>query len=289
MLGKNFIYDGVSIPYTTAEGRAEGWYADINWATPSVRNVQTARQDFHGMVSKPTFAEGRLIEVSGEVFATSKTDRGTIRNVIANLFTIESFPAEEDEFKKLEFTDDDGVEWFIWAKVYAMPQYENERADPIIRFFTQLYAENPIIFSKNLQSASGIYGMYGGITLPTTLPIALSGAINNFSCVNTGNFASPATITVTGEIENPKILNTATGRYFQFNITMVAGDELIINTENVTATLNGVNVLADRTEGSNWLYIRPGSNDFILIGDDFDFDDQSKATIKVEWYNAKLA
>lgn len=290
MVGSKFVYDGVSIPYTAAEGRAAGWYADVLWTGPAVRNLQTARQDFHGMVSKPTFAEGRLIPINGEIFSSSKLTRGAVKNIVANLFVIESFPAETDEFKKLEFTDDDGTEWFIWAKVYTMPTYENERGDPIIRFFTQLYAENPLIFSKNLQSANGIYGLWGGTVLPVTLPVALSGAINSFPCVNSGNFASPAKITITGEVINPKVYNLTSGKFFKLNLTVGIGDVLIIDATQATptATLNGVSVLGDRADGSNWIFMNAGTNDLLLAGDDFDIDDQSKAAIEVEWYNAKL-
>jgi len=288
MLGKNFIYDGVAIPYTAAEGRAAGWYADILWTTPAVRNVQISRQDFHGAISRPTFADGRLIQIRGEIFDTAKADRGTIRNTIANLFLIEAFPTESNELKKLEFTDDDGTEWFIWAKVYELPEYEHERGDAIINFFLQLYAPSPLILSKEMESESGIYGVWGGVVLPVELPFALDDAINSFECVNSGNFAAPAKITVTGEISNPKIFNLTTGKYFEFTMEMVADDVLIIDTDQNVATLNGVNVLADRAAGSNWLFVNSGTNIFVLTGDDFDIDDQSKATIEIEWYNTKL-
>jgi hypothetical protein len=289
MVGKNFIYNGVSIPYTTAEGRAAGWYADVLWMTPSVRNLQTQRQDFHGMISKPTFAEGRLISVNGEIFDVNKTNRGTIRNIISDLFVIESFPAEVDEFKKLEFTDDDGTEWFLWAKVYNMPRFEHGRADAIIRFFAQLYAQNPLIFSKIDKSESGIYGVGSwGVLLPTTLPIALSAALNSFTCTSAGNFATPAKITITDDIKNPKVLNLTNGKFFKVNVDMVPGDTLVLDTDAVTATLNGVSVLANRADGSDWLFIEPGNNDFVLLGDDFDIDNQSKAGILIEWNDAKL-
>jgi len=288
MLGKNFIYNGVAIPYTAAQGRSAGWYADVLWTTPAVRNVQLSRQDFHGAISRPTFADGRLIQIRGEIFDTSKTDRGTIRNTIANLFLIQSFPSSSNELKKLEFTDDDGTEWFIWAKVYSMPEYEHERGDVLIGFFVQLYAPSPLVLSKDLQSETGIYGLWGGIELPVELPAALDLAVNSFSCVNSGNFAAPAIITVEGEITNPKIFNLTTGKYFEFTVTMEAGDVLIIDTEANTAELNGSNILASRAAGSNWLFVNSGTNIFVLTGDNFDIDDQEKATIEVEWYNTKL-
>lgn len=288
MIGSNFIYDGVSIPYTAAEGRAAGWYADIKWTSLSTRNFISSRQDFHGTISKPTFADGKLIDVKGEIFSTSKASRGTIKNTVANLFKIEEFPAEENELKKLEFKDDDNSEWYIWAKVYTMPDYEHERGEPVITFSLQLYAPDPLVLSKNAKTESGNYGLFGGVNLPVELPTDLAGSLNYIECENEGNFAAKALITVEGEIENPKVMNLTTGRYFKLNLSMVAGDILIINTNDNTVELNGVNVLGDRADGSNWLFVNSGTNYFILTGDDFDFDDQDKATFEVEWHDTKI-
>jgi hypothetical protein len=288
MIGKNFKFNGVSIPYTTAQGRLAGWYAEFKWTGMQTRNFTSSRQDFHGTISKPTYADGKLIEVKGEIFSANKMTRGTVKNIVANLFKIEDFPADGTELKKLEFTDDDGTDWFIWCKVYTMPDYENDRADPVIVFNVQLYAPDPLVLSAILQSANGIYGLLGGVTLPVELPTALFGTLNPVTCVNNGNFAGRAKITITGQINNPKIYNLTTGRYFKLNLNMVAGDVLVLDTETAAADLNGVNVLSARADGSNWLFVNSGTNFFLLTGDDFDFDHQNKATIKIEWYHTKL-
>ncbi len=288
MIGKNFVFNGVSIPYTTSEGRAAGWYAEIKWTGIPTRNFTSSRQDFHGSISKPTFADGKLIDIQGEIFSTSKTSRGTVKNIVANLFKVQDFPDAENELKKLEFTDDDTTEWFIWCKVYTMPDYENPRGEPVIVFILQLYAPDPLVLSKNIQSSNGIYGLLGGVTLPVELPTALFSVLNKITCVNSGNFAAKAKLTITGAITNPKIYNLTTGRFFKMNLAMNAGDVLILDTTDATADLNGVNVLANRVDGSNWLFVNSGTNHFLLAGDDFDFDNQNKATIKVEWYNTKI-
>lgn len=288
MIGKNFIFDGYPVPYTAAEGRAAGWYAEFKWTGMQLRNFVASRQDFHGSISKPTFADGKLIDVSGEIFSVAKASRGDAKNIVANLFKIEDFPAEDNELKKLEFTDDDETDWFIWCKVYTMPDYQNGRGEPVIFFTFQLYAPDPLVLSADLQTAEGIYGLLGGVNLPVQLPVDLFGALNPITCVNDGNFAAKAKITIKDKITNPKVINLTTGRFFKLNIAMNEGDELIIDTETATANLNGSSVLANRADGSNWLFVNSGTNYFILIGDDFDFDDQEKASIKIDWYHTKL-
>lgn len=288
MIGKNFIFDGNAIPYTAAEGMAANWLADFVWTNVRTRNITVPRQNYHGAISAPTFTEGRLIEVNGQIFNTNKVTRGSVRDTIQSIFAIENVPTTETEFKTLDFTDDDGTEWFLTCKVFTMPEYENERGSPIVPFFLQLYAQDPVIKSKVLYEENGIYGLLGGVQLPTELPIALNDAINSVSVTNLGTFDSAPVITIEGDITNPKVVNLTTGQGFGIDVDMNAGDTLVLDTENLTAELNGINVLADRTSGSQWVFIQSGANELVLIGDDFDFNDQSKATIKIEYRYAKI-
>ena len=172
-----------------------------------------------------------------------------------------------------------------------MPNYTHSRAYPVINFSVQLFAQDPLIRSKTKKTGSGIYGLYGGISLPTILPIPLSSSLNSFVVSNAGNFASPVKATikaVTGNILNPKIWNLTTGQYFKLNRDILLGETLVIDTELTTAELDGVNVMADRASGANWLYATSGDNTFLLTGDNFEISDQSKATIDIEFYDVNL-
>lgn len=291
MIGSNFIFDGVDIPYSTADGIAEGWYADVDWTDVRVRNSILPRQDFHGSISFPTFAEGRLINVKGEIFNTQKVNRGTIRNVVKNLFQIVDFPSSDNEIKELHFTDDDGTDWFIRCKVYTMPDFTHSRAYPIINFSVQLYAEDPLIRSKNKKTGNGIYGLYGGVTLPTTLPIPLLTSLNSFIIANAGNFASYVKATVkavTDNILNPKVWNLTTGTYYKLNKDLLVGEELVIDTETTSVKIDGDNAESFRADGSTFLFAVSGDNNFLLTGDNFEFSDQSKATLDIEFYDVNL-
>jgi len=290
MIGKSFIYNGNTIPYTGTEARANNWLADIDWTDLSVDNSSLNRQDFHGVISNPTFARGRLMTVSGQVFAVTKATRGTAQRAIEDIFILQDFPTQANEFKVLQFKDDDDSDWFINAKVFSTPSFTNPRGESVTTFTCELFAQDPIIRSLTQNSVSGNYALLGGVTLPTTLPIALDGVLGSFSGTNTGNFASPCVVTITGDIVNPRIYNLTTGRYFGYTGTLTAsgGDSLVIDTEANTMELNGVNVLANRYTGSNWIFAQSGANNFVLIGDDFDVDNQTKASVTVAFYNTRI-
>jgi hypothetical protein len=255
------------------------------------RNIVDPRQDFHGSISRPTFAEGKLIPINGQIFSTQKYNRGLGKNIVANLFKISDFPDIDNELKKLEFTDDDNTDWYIMAKPYTMPEYTHNRSEPIIEFSTQLFAPDPIAVSQILKTATGNYGLWGGVTLPTELPVAfmtLSSVLNEFTCTNDGNFAAKTKIIITGDIKNPKIYNLTAGRFFQVLVDMSGADELIIDSENNTIELNGVNVSAYRADGSNWLFVNAGLNYFLLTGEDFEYGNYNKASVEVQWRDTKL-
>lgn len=290
MLGKNFSYRGVSFPYTGAEGRSNGWYADVDWTDVPTDNPNQPRQDYHGVVSFPTLSRGRIIKISGQIFSSNKETRGTIRAILDELFRLEDSPRLGVGFYPLTFTDDNNNAWSMQCKVSSVIDYSHDRGSPIINFVVTLFSETGLITSQTEQEVTGNYGIYnsGGVEFDSVLPFAMDGNLNAISVSNSGTIAANSTITIEGDIINPRIYHVATGNYFGLNITLTSGEVLVIDTEALTAEVDGVNVFANRQSGSNWLYIPPGSNQYILTGDDFNFDDQDKATIKMNWYHTKL-
>lgn len=60
------------------------------------------------------------------------------------------------------------------------------------------------------------------------------------------------------------------------NISMIAGDELIIDTEHMTVTLNGANIVDRITDASVFFKLKSGENDIIIEGGTI-------ADIKILW------
>lgn len=76
-------------------------------------------------------------------------------------------------------------------------------------------------------------------------------------------------ITALNTVKNPIIYNSD-GQYFGVDITLQSGDEIIITTGkgNKTLTLNGANIISKRREGSTWLQLELGENEFTIDSED---------------------
>ena len=75
-----------------------------------------------------------------------------------------------------------------------------------------------------------------------------------------------------------KVLEVLVGkeRAIVEGVNMVAGDELIIDTEHMTVTLNGVNIVDRVSDDSAFFKLQPGENDIIVEGG-------TTADVKVLW------
>lgn len=71
-----------------------------------------------------------------------------------------------------------------------------------------------------------------------------------------------------GEVVNPRIYNSK-GEYIGVDISITAGDEVIITTEkgHKTITKNGTNILSKIRRGSTWLQLPTGEDEFTIDAD----------------------
>ena len=293
MIGTNFKYKGSQIPTEKTEAKAAGWLVEkLEWTGVTVENSQITRQDTHGTFSNPTFARGRLITLEGQFWSSSRESRGQIRNTIENVFQLEPFPRQNSGFYKLEFTDDDGSEWFLNAKVYQKPEFVDGETGYQKKFFCELFSQDPRIYSNGTILTSTTKGRpYSGIKLSTTLPMQLNKSIFGMVFSNSGNFSAPIKFTISGACITPKILNVKTGDYWEMDLSMNEGDTLIIDSTNYTAELNSSNVLAQRASGSSWLFADIGENEFVLTDQTAVFNrvqTENNTTLTAEFYSIKI-
>lgn len=290
MLGKNFKYRGQTFydtDFDTATGQGIVVQA-CQWADVNTSDDQQNRQGTHGIQASPTFMRGRIINIQGLIVANSRAEREAYRQTLVSTFAPEAFPGPDNRgFYDFEFVGDDGNDYVISAKVLNMPSYVTELGSVMItNWQAQLLAESAYYESAILNQQVHEEGFYGGISFPTTFPVAFDTYGYVANVINAGNWPSPLKTTITANQNtgpNMRVVNTATDSYVGVQTPMVEGDVLVIDTKNNLITLNGENVSGDRIAGSIYQYAQAGNNQFIVRDDLQRVGDGLAVDVLFEW------
>jgi len=119
----------------------------------------------------------------------------------------------------------------------------------------------------------------GGYNTPYSLPVQWQVGTTPTTVTNSGDVTVYPQLVISGEVTNPIITNTTSGQYTQMNISTAPGDELIIDLNARTVTLNGGSVINKLVIGSTWWGLQPGNS---VIS----FEATGSATfVKIRWQN----
>jgi hypothetical protein len=127
-------------------------------------------------------------------------------------------------------------------------------------------ANNPFWYSEEsiFESFRGVNPLFKlPFTMSTTSPLILGEIIPANTAYNQGQVEAPVIIRIVGACVNPMIQNLTTGEFIGFkDLTMVAGDELIIDTTfgQKKVELNGQNVFNKLDFASTFFNLIKGAN-----------------------------
>jgi len=150
-----------------------------------------------------------------------------------------------------------------------------------------MYAEDPRIYDNSLQNVLIAFGglattgfafSFGfSLSFGVTVPPAGANVFNN------GNRPTPAVMTITGPVTNPRIINQSESKTLEFIVTLGAGETLTIDTLNRTVILNGVTNARNTLQTSDWWLFRPASegSTMILFG-----GQAGSGTLSIDFRNA---
>lgn len=177
-----------------------------------------------------------------------------------------------------------------WHKIY----YKNGSRDVFIEGYVETIASNLFTSDQTMQisivchdpyfkSVDEIYSDISTVLSMFAFPFAIEDPIpfsvlEKDRIVNIVNDGESDTgliisITATGSVSNPKIYNNNTGEFFGFDIDMVEGDLVTINTnrgeKSITLTRDGVdhNIISNVSRDSTWLALETGDNQFTYVTD----------------------
>lgn len=155
-------------------------------------------------------------------------------------------------------------------------------------FLIQLTAGDPLFYSTDggdVQEATvTLQAQTGGYVTPYDLPVDWAIGSQPSTVSNSGTATVFPVIELRDESHNPRITNETTGETFALDISTEDGDVIIIDMSNRTVTLNGSNIMGNRTDDSTWWGLTPGNNSIVLTS--ATSDDSVYAVI--QWRNGVM-
>jgi hypothetical protein len=238
---------------------------------PDIRQADQPLQNRHGVIDSTSYYGSRTIQLVGKIIADTQAARKILEDNLRAIFALDGVQVGSNpSYYTLYMEDEDGALKQMQVKVSRGVEFRKEALVPNIRdFIVELRAQNPVWLSQSIYTVNVDQGKpTSSLTLPTTLPIVFGSVyINEATVDNDGNFATFPVITITGTGENPSIYNATTNQRITIETTMAAGDELVIDCENGTVTLNGDDALGLLSTSSQFIQLAAGEN-LIQLSDD---------------------
>jgi hypothetical protein len=245
--------------------------------TMPIQPLVTSRGARDGDVPSAHFpARSRTVTLSGWMYCTSRTAaRLAWTNLVANAFPLDDdlilTRYEPDVAKRLTVRRSGQIE---------LPPSTN-LTGPHFRFLVPLLATDPLKYAStvDINSTSGVAGLSsGGVVVPVVAPIvfvATSGQLNQLNINNIGSYITRPVTTITGPLPTGwHYDNSTTGFTLGLDVSLGAGDSLVLDHAAETVMLNSVQI-SPAIVGT-WWGLQPGPNVLKLFGN---FDPAATVTV----------
>jgi hypothetical protein len=221
------------------------------------RETQRDHEGDDGGYMDAEFEKGRDISLTGTVYALSGLFETYVDSLKANW-------APSRTLVPLYFSTPDGGERFVYVKPLGVSYDWTELrrvGQTAVQF--RAFAEDPRIYSNSLQS----YGINLGATVFTgrgynkSYNFGYGGVSTTTDGVYVtvgGNRPTPPVFTIYGPVVNPQILNDTTGQLMKFDITLLAGETLVIRPQYKTVRLNDTTNRRNALLAPIWFYLEKG-------------------------------
>jgi len=267
MIWKNIKYNGIDFSNNQFKTT---WIIlqDCDWRNSKSNTKISVFESKHWANIWFTKYWAKIIKIKWKIANASKIERWEFRKLLDYSFSLE-WNFSDDNYKKLEITDDNWDEYEVDAKVYNPIQFLNELSNPIIEWEVDLICKTPYLSSKTLFSKSWNIWVFWWIKLPTKLPSNWWGywfvEINNES-----NFSTPCKISAFGKLKNPNIINLDTKKFFKTNKEIINW-EIIIDSYLKKTFVNKKEIkFSERVDGSYYIFLEKWINRILLTTENKD-------------------
>lgn len=252
---------------------------------PEVRTSDRTRLRRHGLQAGDDFLGGRTITVTVEVYsATASAFAADMETLLTGLS-----PAQSAGELPLVFRIP-GVAGGGKRRVDARLRRREVPIDlqylyqvPLVTL--EFLATSPLL--EDFTEASGISTLPsagGGLVFPAVAPFTF-GAVSTggtITATNEGNFPASPSFRIDGPVVNPRLENLTSGKVLSMNITLAAGEYLLIDAEARTILLGGTSSrYSTLAVGSEWWDLEPGTSSVT-----FRASTSTAATLTMTWRSA---
>lgn len=123
--------------------------------------------------------------------------------------------------------------------------------DTMVRWSVGLVAADPRLYGQTVDASIGLPHSVGGLDYPVDYPLDWPDVVaGNIAATNDGDTPTPIVAVVTGPTTTPALLDQTSGRVLEFDVAIVAGEQLVIDTLAGTAVLGGGDVVGHITPRS---------------------------------------
>lgn len=224
------------------------------------------------------YDQARTIIVKGSLWAESSAQaRDAIARVKAAIPTNELRPL---------VVSDDGVVSYALVRKDGQPQFRRVSPDTV-SFSIQLVAPDPRRFggdgsaSFTHTASTGLPTSTSTTSAPLTPPFMIDAVVSSGSATvtNAGDATPPVVVTFLGPVVNPT-LRTADGGLMRFDISLDAGQTLVVDLDKRTVKINGTVNRRNVLSGA-WIVPEAGT---VLMFDSTTYN--AAAQMTVQWSDA---
>lgn len=205
------------------------------------------------------FEKGRTIILTGTVYASTtnwESYMDSLKSNYAPSNTLQQF-----------FVKAPGVnERFLFVKSLGVKyDWDTMRRLGMGSVQISVFAEDPRIYDSTLQTGSITQGaqVFPGFGFNFGFSFGFGGTSttsDGTTVVNNGNRPTPPTFIINGPVTTPRILSDTTGSEMIFNIDVLTGETLVVDTKYKTVRLNGTTNRRYALIRPTWFFLQPGTN-----------------------------